>query len=344
MTVNFSISSTATLGATIGGKVKVVSDEYNPSVGESLYRTWGSNNINETLAGNMFWAGYTGTTSPGVYTGTARNEGTNVFTAWATSATNPTGAYTTANEPVNTNNAIWGISGTGYGPLLQSVVTTPPTISLPQTNNNINNRRVWEIKTGIFLNSATTIYTCVTSPDDSAYIMIDGTSVVSTNSYTAGTLVNTGTALSAGYHQIVYRILNRNTDGVGGEASAGGFGALGIGTSSAGCTSANYVTLSSVQPAANITIVAAAAIITGFKSVKLRPMQIVVGSITVGDTLNYTSSTSMLAAPLTSPIFRSQIYFQREFLSPRQVRKLFWFQAAEPVLLPIPDTPEASEL
>ncbi|MFH4258567.1 hypothetical protein WAJ21_19290, partial [Acinetobacter baumannii] len=93
--------------------------------------------------------------------------------------------------------------------------------------------------------------------DDGAYIMVDGNIVASTNGWAAGGVsVTTNSPLSAGYHRISYRIVNRNTynpSGLDAENSAGGYGPIGLSLSGS-CSTANYdnVTTSGVPASINI--------------------------------------------------------------------------------------------
>lgn len=57
--------------------------------------------------------------------------------------------------------------------------------------------------------------------DDGAYIMVDGVAVTLVNGYVPGGVISSATTLSAGYHRISYRIVNRNTYSAGSELPSG---------------------------------------------------------------------------------------------------------------------------
>ena len=135
------------------------------------------------------------------------------------------------------------------------------TVSLP-TMPTADNRRAWEFTTGIYIPSSQTLTVCIGNTsvgvDDGAYIMVDGNVVASTNGWAAGGVsVTTNSPLSAGYHRISYRIVNRNTynlSGLDAENSAGGYGPIGL-SLSGDCSTANYDTVTGTGVPVSINII-----------------------------------------------------------------------------------------
>ncbi|MHA0042163.1 beta strand repeat-containing protein [Deinococcus sp. PEB2-63] len=269
LSVNLTVSGSAPVGSTTGSSVSVNSAEYNPAsgTGETLFSIWGARGVSGA-AGDAFWFAFDGTYSNTGYKSETNSTGTTPLTTdWPVNQANPRGAYNIkaddATQPYS-DNATYAPYGTAnsttQSPKNQTVETSPVTITLPVAGNNTsqNNRRVWEVRTGIYLNSAQTIYVCLTAPDDAMYVAIDpatsGTIAAFSSTYTAAVTTSGGTALTAGYHEIIYRIFNRNNQSSSFERGAGGFGALGIGTTSANCDPTNYTALTSVAPATDLTV------------------------------------------------------------------------------------------
>lgn len=153
-------------------------------------------------------------------------------------------------------------------PTYSQITTTPISVTLPEDPQLYwvarDNRRAWEVKTGIYLNSPSPIYICVGNVDDGMYAAIDGTQVVEQTAWD-GSVKNssgfdpvTGGNYSAGYHEITYRIVNRNNQYRSFEGGPGGFDFIGVGTlSTSDCTQQNYSTLTRVAPASDAVISAA---------------------------------------------------------------------------------------
>lgn len=154
-------------------------------------------------------------------------------------------------------------------PTYSQIWNTPITMSLPEDPAVYwiarDNRRAWEIRTGVYLNQPSPIYICISKVDDGMYAAIDGTQVIEQTSWNGGVTNNSGLDpntngnYSAGYHEIVYRIVNRNNQFKSFESGPGGFDYIGIGTkSTSDCTQANYTTLTRIAPSSNAVISAAA--------------------------------------------------------------------------------------
>lgn len=154
-------------------------------------------------------------------------------------------------------------------PTYSQITNAPITMALAE-DQQVNwiardNRRAWEVKTGIYLNSPSPIYLCIGNVDDGMYAAIDGTSVVEQTAWNGGVTNSsglnpaTGGNYAAGYHEITYRIVNRNNQFRSFESGPGGFGFLGVGTkSTSDCTQQNYSTLTRVAPASDAVISAPA--------------------------------------------------------------------------------------
>ncbi|WP_336037460.1 SdrD B-like domain-containing protein [Acinetobacter pittii] len=265
LSVTYSTASNSALGTAQQATVKVSSDEFNPGsgAGETLYKVWGSNQENESTTNGAFWVGYEGT-GGSTPVGSNVNQGSSLAAAWPPSQTSPTGAYLSYGGPA-LGDSVYLASSSTAAPMIQRIIgnmgaAAERTVSLP-TMPTADNRRAWEFTTGIYIPSSQTLTVCIGNTsvgvDDGAYIMVDGNIVVSTNGWAAGGVsVTTNSPLSAGYHRISYRIVNRNTynpSGLDAENSAGGYGPIGLSLSGS-CSTANYdnVTTSGVPASINI--------------------------------------------------------------------------------------------
>lgn len=265
LSVTYSTASNSALGTAQQATVKVSSDEFNPGsgAGETLYKVWGSNQENESTTNGAFWVGYEGT-GGSTPVGSNVNQGSSLAAAWPPSQTSPTGAYLSYGGPA-LGDSVYLASSSTAAPMIQRIIgnmgaAAERTVSLP-TMQTADNRRAWEFTTGIYIPSSQTLTVCIGNTsvgvDDGAYIMVDGNIVASTNGWAAGGVsVTTNSPLSAGYHRISYRIVNRNTynpSGLDAENSAGGYGPIGLSLSGS-CSTANYdnVTTSGVPASINI--------------------------------------------------------------------------------------------
>lgn len=265
LSVTYSTASNSALGTAQQATVKVSSDEFNPGsgAGETLYKVWGSNQENESTTNGAFWVGYEGT-GGSTPVGSNVNQGSSLAAAWPPSQTSPTGAYLSYGGPA-LGDSVYLASSSTAAPMIQRIIgnmgaAAERTVSLP-TMPTADNRRAWEFTTEIYIPSSQTLTVCIGNTsvgvDDGAYIMVDGNIVASTNGWAAGGVsVTTNSPLSAGYHRISYRIVNRNTynpSGLDAENSAGGYGPIGLSLSGS-CSTANYdnVTTSGVPASINI--------------------------------------------------------------------------------------------
>ncbi|SUU27767.1 conserved repeat domain [Acinetobacter baumannii] len=265
LSVTYSTASNSALGTAQQATVKVSSDEFNPGsgAGETLYKVWGSNQENESTTNGAFWVGYEGT-GGSTPVGSNVNQGSSLAAAWPPSQTSPTGAYLSYGGPA-LGDSVYLASSSTAAPMIQRIIgnmgaAAERTVSLP-TMPTADNRRAWEFTTGIYIPSSQTLTVCIGNTsvgvDDGAYIMVDGNIVASTNGWAAGGVsVTTNSPLSAGYHRISYRIVNRNTynpSDLDAENSAGGYGPIGLSLSGS-CSTANYdnVTTSGVPASINI--------------------------------------------------------------------------------------------
>lgn len=265
LSVTYSTASNSALGTAQQATVKVSSDEFNPGsgAGETLYKVWGSNQENESTTNGAFWVGYTGT-GGSTPVGSNVNQGSSLAAAWPTTQTSPTGAYLSYGGPA-LGDSVYLASSSTAAPMIQRIIgnmgtAAERTVSLPKMQT-ADNRRAWEFTTGIYIPSSQTLTVCIGNTsvgvDDGAYIMVNGNIVASTNGWAAGGVtVTTNSPLSAGYHRISYRIVNRNSynpSGLDAENSAGGYGPIGLSLSGS-CSTANYdnVTTSGVPASINI--------------------------------------------------------------------------------------------
>lgn len=265
LSVTYSTASNSALGTAQQATVKVSSDEFNPGsgAGETLYKVWGSNQENESTTNGAFWVGYTGT-GGSTPVGSNVNQGSSLAAAWPPSQTSPTGAYLSYGGPA-LGDSVYLASSSTAAPMIQRIIgnmgaAAERTVSLP-TMQTADNRRAWEFTTGIYIPSSQNLTVCVGNTsvgvDDGVYIMVDGNIVASTNGWAAGGVtVTTNSPLSAGYHRISYRIVNRNSYNLSSsdaENSAGGYGPIGLSLSGS-CSTENYdnATTSGVPASINI--------------------------------------------------------------------------------------------
>ena len=265
LNVTYATTAASSLGQAPQAEIRVKSDEYNPGsgVGESLYKSWGSNQTNEIRPNGAFWVGYQGT-GGSAQVGSFSDENTAIISAWPANQASPTGAYLVTANP-NRTTSVYGPSSTTAQPITSRIITnlsTDPdrTITLPQlsTEYSGDNRRAWEYKTGVYVPTAQNVTLCVGNTsvgiDDNAYIMLDGNVVGTQDNYVAGGYVTASVALTAGYHSLNYRIVNQNTYAVSGEGGAGAYGAIGILYNGA-CNTAGFDAWVSTAVPASIIII-----------------------------------------------------------------------------------------
>lgn len=261
--VTYATMSNAVLGTAQQATVKAYSDEFNPGsgVGETLYKVWGSNQQNEYRPNGAFWVGYTGASGTST-TSTYANDTTSLLSAWPATQSSPTGAYFLSGGPT-VRDSIYAASSSTASAMIQQVIngmtsnSTVATVKLNEINNPDNgdigdNRRAWEFTTGIYAYSNSTLNLCLGNVDDGAYVMVDGVQVA-TIANTSGSFV-TSTPVTAGYHRVTYRIVNRNTYSGTSELGAGGYGPIGMSLSGA-CTTSGYDAVTGVGVPASINII-----------------------------------------------------------------------------------------
>ena len=279
--VNYSTATTANLGdLQIEGVVRAGSDELNPGsgVGESAYRIWGSETQQTTPSKyGAFMVGFNGTAASTLVDGSGNGrfgpysyEGSSILNAWPTNQANPNGGY--LDYGVQGINSSYYLSSTlSNAATVQRLVTTIGNIRnvlrREDTNTNMtDNRRAWELRTGILVPSGVTqsINLCIGDTnqwmDDSGYIMVNGQTVGTVRDTWSGSVYTAPLTLNQGYNVIAYRIANRNsTSGNGGEVNQGGFGTIGTIDASGNCTATGINSLTAIGENARINIIDAAA-------------------------------------------------------------------------------------
>ncbi|MCZ3075112.1 SdrD B-like domain-containing protein [Acinetobacter baumannii] len=320
LSVSYSTTAASSLGTAQQATVKVSSDEFNPGsgAGETLYKVWGSNQENESTTNGAFWVGYEGT-GGSTPVGSNVNQGSSLAAAWPPSQTSPTGAYLSYGGPA-LGDSVYLASSSTAAPMIQRIIgnmgaAAERTVSLP-TMPTADNRRAWEFTTGIYIPSSQTLTVCIGNTsvgvDDGAYIMVDGNVVASTNGWAAGGVsVTTNSPLSAGYHRISYRIVNRNTynlSGLDAENSAGGYGPIGL-SLSGDCSTANYDTVTGTGVPVSINIIDGAKIkiaktsINGFGTFNFSSLTNLVNSTTDTTTDSVATVTAGTTATSTTQLW-----------------------------------------
>ncbi|MBV6766381.1 prealbumin-like fold domain-containing protein [Acinetobacter baumannii] len=263
--VTYATMSNAVLGTAQQATVKAYSDEFNPGsgVGETLYKVWGTNQQNEYRPNGAFWVGYEGTGGT-AKVGDFADEGTPILSAWPLNQASPTGGYLVSGNN-GTSDSTYGASSTTASAMIQRIITNMSSdanatvqlnnISVPDIGDN---RRAWEFTTGVYIPTSQAVTFCVGNTsvgvDDGAYIMVDGVAVTLVDGYVPGGVISTATTLSAGYHRISYRIVNRNTYSAGSELPPGGYGPIGL-SLSGNCSTANYDTVTGTGVPVSIHII-----------------------------------------------------------------------------------------
>ncbi len=262
--VGYDTTASSTLGTAIQADIRVGSNEFNPGsgVGESLYNVWGSTNpngssqFNEIRPNGAFALGY----------GTANaSENVNLSTAWLPTQVNPTGAYLTQ-AAIGGNNSVFGPSGT-YSPMISRIITSLNTdtaksqtlLALDPATQAGDNRRVWQLTTGIYVPANSTASLCIGNAgsqlDDGAYIMLNGAQVGVDGKWSSNPYIQNSVTLNTGYNRITYRIANRNTPGSNEDYAQGLYGEIGLSINGGACTAANLDATARLQIPASINIV-----------------------------------------------------------------------------------------
>lgn len=274
LNVSYSTTSTTSLGTAQQVSIKVNSNEFNPGsgAGETLYKVWGSNEKNEIRPNGAFWVGNLGSgaiPAGSYYDEPSVEDPNNILGAWPAAQSSPTGTYLTQSVS-GANNNVYGTSSSTASPMIQQLITTMSTskyltVSLPITSKFGDNRRAWEFKTGIFLPKTQNVSVCVGNSslgvDDGAYIMEGNQVLISKSKYQPNGLLSTSFSLSAGYHQLTYRIINRNGTYSIGELNPGGYGAIGLSIDGSSCNTVNYDSATTAAIPASINIIDAAALV-----------------------------------------------------------------------------------
>ncbi|MBF7683085.1 hypothetical protein I2F27_07065 [Acinetobacter sp. B5B] len=311
LAVSYTTTSNSSLGHAQQAIVKVSSDEFNPGsgVGETLYKVWGSNAQNETTRNGAFWVGYTGSGGTNKV-GSFADEDTSVLAAWPVNQTSPTGGYLVSSLG-GMRNSTYAATSTTAQPMIQRIITNMvtdanATVQLnlinPENSGNGDNRRAWEFTTGVYIpNDVGAVTACVgrsgVGIDDGGYIMVDGVSKVAQNGYTPSGFISDSFVLSAGYHRITYRIVNRNTYNGRSEQAIGAYGAIGL-SLSGDCSTAKYDEATSAGIPVNIQVIDGAKIkiaknsINGTATFNYINLNNVVNSTTDVTTENITTVTS----------------------------------------------------
>ncbi|WP_312328989.1 SdrD B-like domain-containing protein [Acinetobacter sp.] len=263
--VTYATMSNAALGTAQQATVKAYSDEFNPGsgAGETLYKVWGTNQQNEYRPNGAFWVGYTGTGGT-AKVGAFADEDTSILSAWPSNQASPTGGYLVSGNN-GTSDSIYAASSTTASAMIQRIITNMSSdanatvqLNLINTPDIGDNRRAWEFTTGVYIPTSQAVTFCVGNTslgvDDGAYIMVDGVAVTSADGSVSGGVISTATTLSAGYHRITYRIVNRNTYSRSSEREPASYGPIGLSLTGS-CSTANYDTVTGTGVPVSINII-----------------------------------------------------------------------------------------
>ncbi|WP_169733773.1 prealbumin-like fold domain-containing protein [Alkanindiges illinoisensis] len=262
--VGYDTTASSTLGTAIQADIRVGSNEFNPGsgVGESLYNVWGSTNPNGNSQFNEIRPNGAFALSYGTANG---SENVNLSTVWLPTQVNPTGAYLTQ-AAIGGNNSVFGPSGT-YNPMISRIITSLNTdtaksqtlLALDPATQAGDNRRVWQLITGIYVPANSTASLCIGNAgsqlDDGAYIMLNGSQVGTDGKWSSSPFIQTSVPLNTGYNRITYRIANRNTPGSNEDYAQGLYGEIGLSINGGACTAASLDATARLQIPASINIV-----------------------------------------------------------------------------------------
>lgn len=279
--VNYSTTTTANLNnSQIEGVVRAGSDELNPGsgMGESAYRIWGAEGQNTTNPPqySAFMVGFNRSTDTQVGSsnnqtyGPGSSEGSAMTLAWPANQASPTGGYLKTSLK-GSGNSTYFASQTNAPATFQQLITNlkPISASLPSSFDSFaDNRRAWELRTGILVpagTTTTTVNACIGTSsfflDDSAYIMLNGQVLSPTRDTYGKSVYNVPLTLQPGYNVISYRIANRNgatADAY--EDSAGGFSTIGL-TVAGSCDPTSLQAEANKGENARVNIIDAAALV-----------------------------------------------------------------------------------
>lgn len=285
--VNYSTTTTANLNnsqnsqnSQIEGVVRAGSDELNPGsgVGESAYRIWGAEGQNTTNPPqySAFMVGFNRSTDTQVGSsnnqtyGPGSSERSAMTLAWPANQASPTGGYLKTSLK-GSGNSTYFASQTNAPATIQQLITNlkPISANLPSSFDSFaDNRRAWELRTGILVpagTTTTTVNACIGTSsfflDDSAYIMLNGQVLSSTRDTYDRSVYNVPLTLQPGYNVISYRIANRNgatADAY--EDSAGGFSTIGL-TVAGSCDPTSLQTEANKGENARVNIIDAAVLV-----------------------------------------------------------------------------------
>lgn len=282
--VNYSTTTTANLNnsqnSQIEGVVRAGSDELNPGsgVGESAYRIWGAEGQNTTNPPqySAFMVGFNRSTDTQVGSsnnqtyGPGSSEGSAMTLAWPANQASPTGGYLKTSLK-GSGNSTYFASQTNAPATIQQLITNlkPISANLPSSFDSFaDNRRAWELRTGILVpagTTTTTVNACIGTSnfflDDSAYIMLNGQVLSPTRDTYGKSVYNVPLTLQPGYNVISYRIANRNgatADAY--EDSAGGFSTIGL-TVAGSCDPTSLQAEANKGENARVNIIDAAALV-----------------------------------------------------------------------------------
>lgn len=319
--VNYTTTTASSLGnGQIEGVVRAGSAELNPGSGvsESAYRIWGAEGQQTTPSKyGAFMVGFNGTAASTLVDGSGNGkfgpysyEGSSILAAWPPNQALPNGGYLDYGV-AGRNNSYYLSSTLSHPATIQRLVTSVGNINvfLPREDNDKNatdNRRAWELRTGILVPTGTTqnISLCVGNTsqwmDDSGYITVNGNVVGTVRDNWNGTLYSAPLTLNAGYNVISYRIANRNsTSNDGGEVNQGGFGTIGTVDASGNCTATGINELTSVGENARINIIDAAALV--ITKTNNTDWVNAIGQTTYTLTLENQGPSNVIGAVLTDP-------------------------------------------
>ena len=279
--VNYSATTTAnSQNSQIEGVVRAGSDELNPGsgVGESAYRIWGAEGQNTTNPPqySAFMVGFNRSTDTQVGSsnnqtyGPGSSERSAMTLAWPANQASPTGGYLKTSLK-GSGNSTYFASQTNAPATIQQLITNlkPISANLPSSFDSFaDNRRAWELRTGILVpagTTTTTVNACIGTSsfflDDSAYIMLNGQVLSPTRDTYDKSVYNVPLTLQPGYNVISYRIANRNGATANAyEDSAGGFSTIGL-TVAGSCDPTSLQAEANKGENARINIIDAAALV-----------------------------------------------------------------------------------
>lgn len=280
--ITYAVAQSATVSTAVQQTTLAIkSDQPNPGsgVGESLHRVWGKEGTAQADVApyGAFWAGRTKSTAGSCTTtadcGTYSDQTSLMTGFWPITAKNPIGQYVDQASTSDTEDTYFYNSGNRQpNPTFEIQINDLTTsiykevkLSSTSATAKINNLRVWEFETYVYIPNSTSISACVGTTgamiDDGAYITIQKSTdtaprvVASTvrDSYDSeNPYVVSETIATGGYYKMNYRMANQNSFK---KKDQGWYGPVGMSFSGGACNETAFQKILQMGFPTTITVI-----------------------------------------------------------------------------------------